>query len=1151
MNELFLTIVNMSISASWIVLAVLVLRLLLKKSPKWITVLLWGIVAIRLVCPFSLESVLSLIPSAETISPEIITESSPAIDSGVPIIDNTVNPIIGESFTPTPGDSVNPLQVWILVASIVWVIGIAAMLLYTVISYLRVKAKIGTAVLLRDNIFQSENVVSPFVLGLIRPKIYLPFNMNEQDMTHVIAHEKAHISRRDHLWKPFGFLVLAVHWFNPLMWLSYTLLCKDIELACDEKVIKEFDSEQKADYSQALLSCSVNRRMIAACPLAFGEVSVKDRIKSVLSYKKPAFWIIIAAVVVSLIASVCFLTNPKTRLNDELSVFIDMQIAEHHYKKDVTDDNFVVTNFEVLDIKGPSNKPTVYMWAMYQEYSYENGEIKPGEGSHIPTVITAKCTGSHGHYELVEYWIPRDGTYYAKDIEEKFPWHLHGKALDSQRYVKRQREFCDNAAKEYFEAANLNNWTYSPMLSHTAHYSKAFYFNLDYTHIDATCTFGKMWNRDTEGQPLGTQMRFENGKTVCWTPDEAIIERLPQKSEVTLTIYKNETQLHKCTVVFECVARDVSSAKFLITLKEADGLSMSFSDSSLRFTAQDTVTQPENSVSSSSDQTLLNVLYSKWQFIDQSGKSLYFKDFKPAEEVNAIPEKYALIDLDHDGENELVVDFSYNLGGCMVFHLYNDRVYGYAFWQREFQILKTDGTICGSSGAALNSYYTLQFDKDKCLKTEEAYIDDVGKVYRINGVASTKAKADEYYNQFAYKPGVTWQRYRFTFKAKTNISSYNDLIISFTPDYKQQTVSELNVYSPETNQKLQTISLNAQSGFNTYSMGTIYLADLNFDGYDDIIVPFDLPASGAYYSAYMWDIYARRFVYAPSFELLPNVALDKEEKTVLSSRSGDKITSHSITVFDAVKKDFKTVKTLSYYYNEGKMHYKEEEFKNGFWQTVASHTKPPVNNDYYRMDPELYTYYSDHPDWDLDSNKWQNYLIPQKSATDSNADHMAIYQAFLKGGVSVNKNGAICTLEQYFTLESGDYRYTFLDMTKDGVPELCIHSLPDLIFFTIKDGVVHLWHSEGRLESKLLNNGAVLYERHGGAPPHINYEYYELDQNGNVKFSISFAWWDKADVNDTPYYEVASKQVTKEEFEAKTEKYLSIGSDKLVWYNKE
>lgn len=311
MSEFFLSVVNMSISASWIVLAVLLLRILLKKAPKWITVLLWAVVAIRLICPFTIESKVSLIPSAQTVSPGIMMDTVPQIYTGIPAVNNSINPIIGETFAPDLGDSANPLQVWIPIASVVWVVGIFALTVYGTISYLRVKKKISTAVLLRDHIYQSEAVASPFVLGMIRPRIYLPFSITGAEMLHVIAHEEAHIRRRDHWWKPLGFAILALHWFNPLMWIAYVLLCRDIELACDERVVKDLSVEERADYSQALLHCSVGRRMIASCPLAFGEVGVKDRVKSVLSYKKPAFWILVVGILASVVLAVCFLTNPK------------------------------------------------------------------------------------------------------------------------------------------------------------------------------------------------------------------------------------------------------------------------------------------------------------------------------------------------------------------------------------------------------------------------------------------------------------------------------------------------------------------------------------------------------------------------------------------------------------------------------------------------------------------------------------------------------------------------------------------------------------------------------------------------------------------------------------------------------------------------
>ena len=311
MSDLFLKIVNMSISASWLVAAVPILRLVLKKAPKWVNVLLWGIVAVRLICPFSFESALSLIPSAETFPEKIISGPSFDVQTGITPIDNRINDYLGDRYfegVTVPTNNGNNVMT---ILTIVWIIGILLLATYTVISYWRLNREIDTAVRYKDNIFQSENVSSPFVLGIINPRIYLPFSMNEQDMEHVVAHEQAHICRKDHWWKPLGFLLLTIHWFNPLMWLAYVLLCRDIELACDEKVIKGLGNEQRADYTQALVACSVNRRMIAACPLAFGEVGVKERVKSVMNYKKPAFWVIILAVIACVIVAVCFLTNPK------------------------------------------------------------------------------------------------------------------------------------------------------------------------------------------------------------------------------------------------------------------------------------------------------------------------------------------------------------------------------------------------------------------------------------------------------------------------------------------------------------------------------------------------------------------------------------------------------------------------------------------------------------------------------------------------------------------------------------------------------------------------------------------------------------------------------------------------------------------------
>ena len=313
MAAIFLKLLNLSISASWLVLAVLVLRLISKRSPKWMNVLLWGIVALRLVLPFSVESALSLIPSAETVSPAVVQfDPAPTITSGVSVIDNAVNPSLSEHFAAAPLASVNPLYVWAYLAGWVWLIGLGAMLLYALVSYLQLRRRVSVSLCVRENIYLCDAISSPFILGVVKPRIYLPSGLDEVQRQNVLAHERAHLTRRDHWWKPLGFALLAVYWFNPVLWLAYALLCRDIELACDERVIRTMDESAVKTYSTVLLACSMPRKAAITCPLAFGEVGVKERVKNALHYKKPAFWVVAASVAVCVVVAVCFLTNPPT-----------------------------------------------------------------------------------------------------------------------------------------------------------------------------------------------------------------------------------------------------------------------------------------------------------------------------------------------------------------------------------------------------------------------------------------------------------------------------------------------------------------------------------------------------------------------------------------------------------------------------------------------------------------------------------------------------------------------------------------------------------------------------------------------------------------------------------------------------------------------
>lgn len=318
MALLFTRIFNMSVSAGYIVLVVLLLRLALKKAPKWVTLLLWGIVGIRLVCPVTFESVWSLIPSVGQIPPIAAGDQYAPFApyySEISAVNTMIIQRNPDFFVRPLGDRLEQMQRLMPIAAAVWLTGVAALAAYSIFSCRKLRSGLSTAVRCQQNVYQSENVRAAFVFGLLKPKIYLPFDMDAENMTHVIAHEKAHIRRLDHLWKPLGFAALAVHWFNPLIWLGYVLFCRDIEFACDEKVIKYLERDAVADYSQALLSCSGDRFAISACPLAFGEIGVKKRIKSVLNYRKPAFWIVAVALLVCVAASVCFFTEPISAYN--------------------------------------------------------------------------------------------------------------------------------------------------------------------------------------------------------------------------------------------------------------------------------------------------------------------------------------------------------------------------------------------------------------------------------------------------------------------------------------------------------------------------------------------------------------------------------------------------------------------------------------------------------------------------------------------------------------------------------------------------------------------------------------------------------------------------------------------------------------------
>lgn len=371
MEGIFLDVLNRSIAAGWLILAVLAVRLVLKKAPRRLVCVLWVIVAVRLVCPFAIESVFSLIPSRETITlDEVRFAQSPAIDSGIPVLNEALNPALGERFSPEPGVSVNPLDVWTMAAGIVWIVGMLIMAGFGLYGSLRIRAAVREAVpfkgcdaaeetllskgrgiveetvptgrgsaaqanvLPQDNVWLCDRVKSPFILGSIRPRIYLPSGIAREHLPYVLAHEQAHIKRLDHCAKLFGWLLLSVYWFHPLVWAAYMLFCRDLEIACDEKVADGMDPDGRKAYSGALLACSLQRKMVFSYPLAFGEVWVRERGKHILHYRKPAAWITVAAILTGIVLAVCFLTDPKKEVDDEKIRYHDQWYSRSDLSED-------------------------------------------------------------------------------------------------------------------------------------------------------------------------------------------------------------------------------------------------------------------------------------------------------------------------------------------------------------------------------------------------------------------------------------------------------------------------------------------------------------------------------------------------------------------------------------------------------------------------------------------------------------------------------------------------------------------------------------------------------------------------------------------------------------------------------------------------
>lgn len=577
MAAAFLKLLNMSIAAGWLVLAIVLLRIILKKAPKWIRCILWAFVAIRLIWPFPFESVLSVIPSAETVPQDIMYVQEPTIHTGISILNSSVNPVLSENLAPAAGDSVNPMQIVTYIAAIIWMVGLIAMIIYAAFSYIRIHKKVAASMNLKDNLYICDYIDTPFILGIIMPGIYIPSALEGDKVAYVIAHEKAHLRRHDHWWKPLGFTLLSVYWFNPLIWIAYVLLCRDIELACDERVIKELGEADKKSYSEALLFCSIPRKMIVACPLAFGEVGVKERVRSILNYKKPAFWFVVVAVAACIIVAICFLTNPK---EEQLHAPEQNQVvfgAEYVSSKclymsmlsslspsddsgdiyRMESDAFVIINRST----GDETRLAVEKWE-WQEFPYTDEEWNE--------MILARYEGEPSNI----------GTLYEEMLYQPLSARYSLAKMDEELWlVKISQE--PNGHKRIWSIYSLvpegsmgsSQWEFRPWLS-SQYPAFPIAFDMEDVEITAYCTSGALIDYENDGEeyPYGTVITIPAGGSLYWSPgsyDETVVYET--KTEIRFWVKKDEVTLYSGTIYITGGKGDSESSFYTYTASLVGG----------------------------------------------------------------------------------------------------------------------------------------------------------------------------------------------------------------------------------------------------------------------------------------------------------------------------------------------------------------------------------------------------------------------------------------------------------------------------------------------------------------------------------------------------------------------------------------------------
>lgn len=1063
MEPVFLQLLNVSVMAGWIVLAVVLLRLCFKKAPRWITCMLWGLVALRLVLPFSIESAISLIPSAQTVPDNIVSMDQPEIHTGLPIIDQPVNDAL-QTITPVPDTSSKPvapipdveaeketplLERVVSVAAWVWIGGVVVMVLYGFFSVWRVRRRVLDAVLLRESIWQSDRIDSPFILGIFRPRIYLPYGLDESTMEQVLAHERSHLHRKDHWIKPFAYLLLTVYWFNPLLWVAYILLCRDIEVACDQRVLRGMTDAQRRAYAMALLQCGVERRTVAACPLAFGEVGIKQRIKSALHYRKPLLWVIIASLLVCSVAAVCLLTVPHSMGAVLSRESVEADQDRKYYSTDI--DGTPLTD-EQVD----------WLWKRA-----ENRRDREDDES-VPLVITDTADAT------TELWQAID-TEYESTMPTWFDFGKYNEAF-----------FEDNVLLwMYVQGDDNGDFDYSAELLHTSN-GLCYQINKSRERTNSGGPMGPDCNylllfevdRETaedtrrfmtryewapltlseeyeETEPIGSADLDGDGRaesiTVAHNPSEEDyydVDLIVRNDSGTILMREAFGNLE--IAQFYLCQQDGELPKLLLVenMDDSDERAYAFSleggKRSLEYIPGGGWIRPYAPLDFSNvvpyynkveelleDATLLaevdeenRVTYygdtlDQAQYVPLSWMELYRQsesDTLPDLLENVIPTVNKLsaetpigeMDYDGDGRMESLSVLSYE------FSAYGE------YPQQEHVVFVRDNEGRIVISFELHSYYyngiTNNYAASLYLVQKERerarlaviidregqdrygwYFNEHGDVDYDELPDATPEELDHFLNQYGQKlchisnDAILTVSNTYTVKYRPSWLSVSYQLETEveTDAYGAQRIRSLSLWNRKGTKLLERYDLTELFGgeyeWTVSTDAPMYLIDVTFDRKLDVMLPDSSSARYTSFVAFRWD--AKRKGFIPLTTSLQNPAVDAEDKVIRVNTHGDQITSYSMWVYDKADDDF--VRSSSLYFEPNNLSTGEDDKMKLVVDKKGATQVLYVRGEAYALDKtdaRVAPYYLEGSFWDLDSDKWTDCFFKSDSDDGDSVD---------------------------------------------------------------------------------------------------------------------------------------------------------------------